>query len=122
MTGLQVRDKLLTIPRSLLLFLILPLSLPTYAADGGRISGTVADRTGALIPKAAVTATNTDTGVRQVVTTNGSGAYSFPSLPVGRYDVAITAAGFRPYRRASIMLDVNSALLVDARARIGRAL
>jgi hypothetical protein len=119
MTGLQVRDKLLTIPRSLLLFLILPLSLPTYAADGGRISGTVADRTGALIPKAAVTATNTDTGVRQVVTTNGSGAYSFPSLPVGRYDVAISAAGFRPYRRASIMLDVNSALLVDALLELG---
>ena len=121
MTGLQVRDKLLTIPRSLLLFLILPLSLPTYAADGGSISGTVEDRSGAVIPKAAVTATNTDTGVRQVVTTNGAGAYSFPSLPVGHYDVDIAAAGFKPYRRASIMVDVNSALLVDAVLELGES-
>ncbi len=121
MTGLQVRDKLLTIPRSLLLFLILPLGLPTYAAVGGSISGTVKDPSGAVVPKATVTATNTETGVRQVVTTNGTGAYSFPSLPVGHYDVDIAAAGFRPYRRASITLDVNSALLVDAVLELGES-
>jgi hypothetical protein len=111
------------IPRSAFLFLILSflpgLPVSTYAAAGGSISGTVKDRTGAAIPKATVTATNTDTGVRQVVTTNSTGAYAFPGLPVGHYDVEITFDGFRPYRRASIMLDVNSALLVDAVLELG---
>ncbi len=89
------------------------------AEAGGRISGTIEDRTGAVVPKAAVVATNTDTGVRQAVTTNGAGTYSFPALPVGHYTVDVTASGFRPYRRAAVTIDVNSALLVDATLDVG---
>jgi hypothetical protein len=107
----------------LLLVLTLLLGLPilTLGAVGGSISGTVNDPSGAVVPKASVTATNTDTGVRQVVTTNDKGAYSFPSLPVGHYAVDITVDGFRPYRRASITLDVNSAILVDAVLELGQS-
>ena len=86
------------------------------AEAGGRISGTIEDRTGAVVPKAAVVATNTDTGVRQAVTTNGAGTYSFPVLPVGHYTVDVTASGFRPYRRAAVTIDVNSALLREQRS------
>jgi outer membrane receptor protein involved in Fe transport len=99
--------------------LLLALPNLTYAAVGGSISGTVQDRSGAVVPKATVTATSTDTGFRQVTTTNGTGAYSFPSLPVGHYDVDIIAVGFRPYRRAGITVDVNDALLVDAVLELG---
>jgi hypothetical protein len=109
--------------RPILLFLVLTvlLGLPvvTQAQAGGRISGSVDDGTGAVIPNATVTATNTDTGVRQRVATNGTGAYSFASLPVGHYTVDITATGFRPYRRTSITVDVNSALVVDATLELG---
>jgi hypothetical protein len=49
------------------------------------------------------------------------GAYSFPSLPVGHYDVDITAAGFKPYRRANITVDVNGALLVDVVLDLGES-
>jgi hypothetical protein len=72
-----------------------------------------------VIPKATVTATNTDTAVQQIVVTNDTGAYSFPTLPVGHYNLDVAAAGFRPYRRTSITLDVNSALLVDAVLEVG---
>ena len=102
-----------------LLTLLLALPLLTHATVGGSISGTVKDPSGAVIPKATVTATNTDTGVKQVVKTNDAGVYSFPVLPVGHYDVEITAAGFKPYRRTGITLDVNSALLVDAVLELG---
>jgi hypothetical protein len=54
-----------------------------------------------------------------VITTNATGAYSFASLPVGHYEVDITVDGFRPYRRTGIMLNVNSALLVDAVLPLG---
>ena len=92
------------------------------AAVGGSISGTVKDATGAVIPRAVVTASNPQTGARQSVTTNNAGVYLFSGLPVGRYDVGIIATGFKPYRRADIMLDVNSALQVDAVLAVGESI
>ncbi len=113
-------------PRSVLLLLVLILlvGLPRLvrAAVGGSISGTVKDPSGAVIPNATVIATNTDTGTMQVVKTNDAGAYSFPSLPVGHYDVDITVGGFKSYRRANITVDVNSALFVDAMLELGENL
>ena len=99
--------------------LLAALTPPSHAAVGGSISGTVKDPTGGVIPKAAVTATDIDTGVQQSVVSNDAGVYSFPTLPVGHYTLDINAAGFRPYRRTSITLDVNSALIVDAMLEVG---
>ncbi|MGB7281154.1 MAG: carboxypeptidase regulatory-like domain-containing protein [Candidatus Acidiferrum sp.] len=106
---------------AILLVMTLLLLLPNvnHAAAGGRIFGTVNDPTGAVVAKAVVTATNTETGVQQTVVTNDTGTFSFPSLPVGHYNLDITAAGFRPYRRTAITLDVNSSLLVDAVLEVG---
>ena len=86
---------------------------------GGSISGTVEDPSGAGIPRASVTATNTDTGVRQTVESDDKGAYSFLSLPIGHYDIEVSCAGFKPYRRVDITVDANSALIVDAQLSIG---
>jgi hypothetical protein len=90
-----------------------------HAASGGSVSGTIRDGTGAVVPKASVTATNTDTGARQIVQTNSSGTYSLPSLAVGNYNIDVAAPGFAPYRRANIPVDVNSALLVDISLQLG---
>lgn len=89
------------------------------AAAGGSISGTVTDSSGAVVPKATVTAANTETGARQIIRTDTTGRYSFPSLVVGHYDIDVAAAGFEPYRRANITLDINSALLVDVSLQLG---
>jgi hypothetical protein len=106
----------------LLVLALLPgFSISTHAAVGGSISGTVKDRSGAVVPKAAVAATNLDTAVRQTTATNGAGVFSFPGLPVGHYDLDITIAGFKPYRRASMTVDVNSALRVDAVLELGES-
>ena len=115
----------LTTFRSLfiLLALILLIGSPQliHAAVGGSISGTVQDRSGAMVPKATVTATDIALGVSHVTTTNGRGTYSFPDLPVGLYDVDIMAPGFRPYRRTAVKVDVNGAFLVDAVLELGRS-
>jgi hypothetical protein len=97
------------------------LSMLASAATGGRISGTVKDYSGAVVPKAGVTATNIDTSVRRTVATNGAGVYSFPDLPVGHYNIDIMMAGFKPYRRAGIDVDVSSSLLVDAMLELGKS-
>jgi hypothetical protein len=111
-------------PRSAFLLCLVFASIFHYpelihAASGGSVSGTVRDSTGAVVPKASVTATNTDTGGHQVVRTNSSGSYSFPSLMVGNYNIDVAAPGFAPYRRANIPIDVNSALLVDISLQLG---
>ena len=104
-----------------ILVMTLFLGLPTaiHAAVGGRISGTVEDKSRAALPKATVIATNTDTGVKQTITTNARGSYSFAGLPVGDYEVDISAPGFRPYRRVGVAVDVNGYLLVDAVLELG---
>jgi hypothetical protein len=102
-----------------LLALIFAVSFTVHAAVGGSISGIVKDPSGAVIPKATVSVVNTDTAIRQVVMTNSVGAYSFSDLPVGHYDVEIAVTGFKPYRRAGIAVDVDSARVVDASLELG---
>src|SRR5271163_214151 len=95
------------------------LTMGAWAGTGGSISGTVKDSSGAVVPKATVTATDTNTGIRQTTTTDSKGFYSFPSLPVGLYDLEFNGGGFRPYRRTAIVIDTNSDLIVDAALEIG---
>jgi hypothetical protein len=96
------------------LFLILiPVSLARAAGIGGSISGTVKDPTGAVIAGASVAAVNIETSVRETASTNNQGVYVFPVLPVGRYDIEIAQAGFRPYRRTAIAVDTDSSVRLD---------
>jgi hypothetical protein len=95
------------------------LPVPARAGVGGSISGTVEDASGAGVPRASVTATNVSTGVQQTLTTDDRGAYSFLSLPIGRYDIEVVRTGFKPYWRRGVTLDANSALVVDAQLEIG---
>ena len=68
---------------------MLLLAISSWAGVGGSISGTVKDASGGVVPKATVTATNTDTGIKQTAATDDKGFYSFPSLPVGHYDLEV---------------------------------
>jgi Carboxypeptidase regulatory-like domain len=62
--------------------------------DTGRVTGTVTDSTGALLPGAAVTLTNTGTGAIQTATSGNDGNYSFAAVTRGNYTVGATATGF----------------------------
>jgi hypothetical protein len=89
------------------------------AGGGGRISGTIRDVTRAVIVAARVTVTNRETGTLRSAATDASGGYTFSDLAVGRYDLSVESAGFTPYRRTGIVLDVNGSLIVDATLRVG---
>jgi len=90
------------------------------AGVGGSISGTVKDPSGAAIALASVVLVNSSTGVRQSTAADARGAYTFPVLPVGGYVLEVNHPGFRPYRRTGIMVDVNSALLLDIVLQVGK--
>jgi hypothetical protein len=116
---LPAKSVLLRIVAATSLVLFPCLALLTWAGVGGSISGAVKDSTGAAIPQATVTATDAGTGVEHTTSTDDRGNYSFLSLPVGRYDVEMTRAGFKPYKRTDVVIDANSTLVVDATLAIG---
>ncbi len=81
--------------------------------------GTITDSSGRLLPRAKVTATDTDTSVEQTVTADSQGFYSFQDLPIGRYEVEVNAPGFKPLRRTSVVIAVDSKTEVDASLAVG---
>ncbi len=100
---------------------VLLLAVDAWAGVGGSISGTITDSSGAVVVKASVTATNTDTGIHLATATDDKGFYSFPNLPIGHYEMGVTSTAFRPYRRTGIVIDANSALTIDAVLAVGSA-
>src|SRR5271170_7936446 len=80
----------------LALSLCLVCSMFTFAqGTGGRILGRVSDPSGALLAGVKVTLTNEATGVSSDSTTNASGDYSFPQVPVGVYRMEFDLTGFK---------------------------
>ena len=77
------------------LLLLLISALPVHAQFGASLAGTVLDQTGAAIPEATVTLTDTATQAIQVSTTNDTGAYHFSELAPGQYSLVVAAAGFK---------------------------
>jgi hypothetical protein len=65
-------------------------------SDTGRVTGSVADGTGAIVPGATVTLTDTDTGTGQTRTTGDDGSFTFPAQTRGHYHIEAMASGFSP--------------------------
>src|SRR5689334_24203120 len=80
---------------------------------GATLNGTVTDPTGAAVPNAKVTATNTGTGLNRETQTNEVGLYSLPRLPAGGYDLSVEAAGFKTAKRTGLELNVGAAATID---------
>lgn len=76
--------------------------------SGATLSGVVTDTSGALVPNAAITITNTDTGTTRNVTSNTDGFYSAPNLNPGNYEVKVAAKGFATNLQKGIVLTVSS--------------
>jgi hypothetical protein len=93
--------------------LLVPAPAPALQSVAGRIAGTVRDQSGGVIAGAMVTVTNTAQGTQNKTITDARGLYTFPSLPVGRYDLKIEAADFKPESRTNLVVDINSALQID---------
>jgi hypothetical protein len=80
----------------------------------GGLRGTVRDPNGALIAGAQVALTRMGTNVVRTTNTNESGDYAFVAVPVGVYQIEITASGFKPFKRSNVVVDINSALQINA--------
>jgi hypothetical protein len=80
--------------------------------DQGTITGVVQDNTGAVIPGAKVTLTNTDNGLVLQSTSDGSGIYNFSPVKIGNFTVSASAPGFETTSQQNVHLDVQQRLNV----------
>src|SRR5262245_59833871 len=79
----------------------------TMAHATAEITGTVKDTSGAVLPGAIVTATQTDTGFKRDVVTDAEGVFSLPALPIGPYKLEVALQGFKTSIQTGIVLQVN---------------
>ncbi len=83
------------------------------------LSGTVLDQTGSVIPDAAVTVRNTQTGVTYQVVTSSNGTFTVPALGTGTYSVAVVAKGFKQAQVQNVKLDAGVPSSVTVTLEVG---
>src|ERR1700704_2955558 len=93
-------------------------SAPLFAQSTATIVGVVKD-SGGVLPGATVTVRNVDTGLMRSVPTGGDGAFRFPALPVGPYEIRAELAGFRTSVRSGVRLQVGQEAVVDMVLELG---
>lgn len=88
--------------------------------DRGAFNGTVTDASGAPVPEAQVSLTETQTGVETRATTTASGIYRAPYLLPGVYKISVTKSGFRTAVSENVTLHVAQTLTLDFRLELGQ--
>ncbi len=103
------------------LFFVLSLNVRLAQAQTvtGNITGIVTDPSGAAVAGATVTARNVRTGVQSEATTNGSGVYSIRFLPIGQYEVTVTASGFATQTVPAFSLEIDQTAKFDVKLTVG---
>ena len=95
------------------------LCLPAFGQTLGQIDGAVTDSSGAVVPAAAITITNTSTNAIRKALSNESGLYTVPGLVPGPYSVRIEKEGFRAMTRA-LTVQVQQTARVDFSLQVGQ--
>ena len=85
----------------------------------GTILGTVVDPSGAAVPGAKITITNTGTQITQTLVTDNSGSFYVPTLIPGDYDVTAEKEGFQKVIRSGITLQIDQKARVDMTLQVG---
>ncbi|MCM3870003.1 MAG: carboxypeptidase regulatory-like domain-containing protein [Pyrinomonadaceae bacterium] len=80
----------------------------------GTIAGSVKDSSGASVPGATVTITDTDKRIAvRTIVTNDDGEYSAPLLPAGNYEIAVEGPNFKKHIESKVKLDVNQRRTIE---------
>ncbi|MEO8078654.1 MAG: carboxypeptidase regulatory-like domain-containing protein, partial [Acidobacteriota bacterium] len=92
--------------RLVLAVTIMTAAASTLHAQGltGQILGTVTDSGGGVLPGATVVLKNAGTNQTRETVTGPNGAFLFPDLLAGNYDIAVTVSGFKTYEQKGIKL------------------
>jgi hypothetical protein len=108
------------IARILMAFCLMAISWTTLHAQSGnaRVTGTVTDTTGAAVPGATITLTDTDTNAVSKVTSSGNGDFTLNALPIGNYRAKVEMKGFASQEQ-TLKLDVGAAQTLKFALSVG---
>ena len=87
----------------------------------GNLTGTVYDASGATVPGATVIARNEATGAETSTTSTSAGEYRISNLPVGKYTVEVTAAGFAKAQLKGVNVELNLTATSNFTLAIGQS-
>ena len=108
----------------IMLCLLAMVSAPVCSlaqSDRGTITGTVTDPAAAVVPGAKVVAKNAENGATFNTETTGTGDYTVTSLPAGRYEISVEAAGFKKDVRTDVSVEVAQTTRLDFALQVGAA-
>ena len=106
---------------SALAVLVLTASLPVHAqVAGGTLSGTVSDKSGAVIAGVQISIKNVATGLVRNIDTDTAGFYTAPNLLPGNYEISVSARGFATQVQTGITLEVGAQQVLNITMRVGQ--
>src|SRR5437588_3311164 len=109
-TAVSIARQISIAPIFVLLFSFLASTISAAQTITGTMSGTVTDSSGAVIPGAAVTLVNLQTGDVRKLGTNAEGRFVFSAVQPERYAVRVEAPGFEKLERTNVVLSANESL------------
>ena len=116
----MVNLKYLFVSLGAALLVALPASTVwSQSVSSAQVSGVVRDSSGGALPGADVTLTKIDTGAVRTVIAGSDGAFVFPNLPVGPYQLKVALQGFNTYIQDGIVLQVSSNPQINVTLAVG---
>jgi hypothetical protein len=103
----------------LAVLLAIPFSLHAQQ-NSGTITGSVTDPSGAAIPGATITVTNTATADKVTAKADGQGNFTVAQLPVGTYEVHVTQGNFKEYVETGVQVHTSTFTEVKASLQMGQ--
>jgi hypothetical protein len=107
------------IPLLLMAILLLCTAFASAQQETATVTGEVKDASGAVVPQAIITITNTGTNISIRSETNELGAYTVPNLRPGAYNITVEKTGFSKTVRSGLVLQVNQVARIDLSLQLG---
>jgi hypothetical protein len=101
--------------------ILIALATSTVWAQGvsGRLTGRVADTSGAALPEVTVTITSDMLRQPVIIVTDEVGRYNSPLVPAGRYVVTFELSGFQPQTREGVEVRAGEVVVLDRQLEVG---
>ena len=102
-------------------FSMLFVAAAAFTQTSASLVGSVKDPTGATVANADITVANTERGITRNTVSNADGEWAVPALSPGKYDLIVTAPGFKKYEAKGVVLEVGQKARVEVAMQVGAA-
>ena len=108
--------------RALAVVLAASTSLAIAQSTSGNMAGVIYDPSGATVPGASITVKNEATGVETSTRSTSAGEYRLENLPVGSYELSVSASGFNRTQSIGILVSLNQTVTQNVSLAVEKAL